>query len=246
MRLKFPAGALIALALLIPAAPAAAQSPSPWLNAACQGVERKVYKDIRELVTIDLDTATVAQVRVLAYQILEAAGKDKLPHLKDALQEPLNGTSEELRAFLKSDVYTAWSVALRISVNQTMTGAGAYVKEAAQKALDTESVDAYLAYLNHGLYAARSTDCAVQPTPTPSATSSATPIATPSATTSTTTTVAPTPTSSTSPVAAGGDGGGLPLTGANTATVAGLGAVLLLLGGAGYVIGRRRRARFVA
>ncbi|MEU8329363.1 LPXTG cell wall anchor domain-containing protein [Micromonospora sp. NPDC048839] len=254
MRLKFPAGALIALALLVPAAPAAAQAGSPGSSATCQTVERKVYKDIRELVTIDLDTATVVQVRVLASQILAAAGKDKLPTLEDALQKPLDGTSAELRAFLKSNVYTAWSVALRIAVNQTMTDAGANVKEAAQKTLGTDSVDTYLAYLNNGLYAARAADCASQPTPTPSATSSVTPIATPSATTtatpsattSATTTVAPTPTSSASGAAAGGDGGGLPVTGANTMIVASVGAALLLLGGAGYLIGRRRRARFVA
>jgi LPXTG-motif cell wall-anchored protein len=36
------------------------------------------------------------------------------------------------------------------------------------------------------------------------------------------------------------------VTGADAATVAGVGGTLLLLGGAGYVIGRRRRSRFVA
>ncbi|MGN9811870.1 LPXTG cell wall anchor domain-containing protein [Micromonospora sp. BQ11] len=43
-----------------------------------------------------------------------------------------------------------------------------------------------------------------------------------------------------------GDGGSLPITGANTALVAGLGAVLLAAGGAGFVVARRRRTRFVA
>ncbi|MGC4852200.1 hypothetical protein ACLQ24_02105 [Micromonospora sp. DT4] len=33
-----------------------------------------------------------------------------------------------------------------------MTGAGPNVKEAAQKTLDSEAVDPYLAYLNEGLY----------------------------------------------------------------------------------------------
>lgn len=66
MRWKVPAGVLMALALLIPAAPAVAQTDLPGLNEACQTVERKVYKDIRELVTIDLDTATNVEVRVLA------------------------------------------------------------------------------------------------------------------------------------------------------------------------------------
>ncbi|MBM0275068.1 LPXTG cell wall anchor domain-containing protein [Micromonospora tarensis] len=240
MRWKFPAGALIALALFIPAAPAAAQAASPGLNAACQTVERKVYTDIRELVTIDLDTATTVQVRVLAAQILATANKESLPVLPDAIQDKLDGTSDELRAFLKSDVQNAWSVALRISVVQTLTDAGPNVKEAAQKVLDAPSIDTYLAYLNNGLYEARALDCASQPTPTPSAT------ATPSATPSGTPTVAPTATPSVSSGAAGGNGGGLPVTGANTLTVAGLGAALLLLGGAGYVIGRRRRSRFVA
>ncbi|MFC8615346.1 LPXTG cell wall anchor domain-containing protein [Micromonospora purpureochromogenes] len=75
-----------------------------------------------------------------------------------------------------------------------------------------------------------------EPTPTP------TPTATPSATT----TVAPTPASSASPGAPGGEGGGLPVTGAGTATLAGVGGALLLLGGLGYLTARRRRTRFVA
>ncbi|MEV1142598.1 LPXTG cell wall anchor domain-containing protein [Micromonospora sp. NPDC049799] len=43
-----------------------------------------------------------------------------------------------------------------------------------------------------------------------------------------------------------GGGGSLPITGANSALVAGLGAVLLAAGGAGFVVARRRRTRFVA
>lgn len=234
MRWKIPAGALMALVFLIPAAPAVAQTESPGLNEACQTVERKVYKDIRELVTIDLDTATNVEVRVLANQILAAANADSLPILPRVIQERLDGTADDLRAFLKADVQNAWSTDLRITVVRTLTGAGANVKAAAQKVLDDGAIDAYLAYLNNGLYAARALDCASQPTPTPSATPSAT------------TTVAPTPASSASPSAPGGEGGGLPVTGANTATVAGIGGALLLLGGAGYLIGRRRRSRFVA
>ncbi|WP_328652439.1 LPXTG cell wall anchor domain-containing protein [Micromonospora sp. NBC_00330] len=238
MRWKFPAGALLALAFLIPAAPAVAHIESPGLNEACQTVERKVYKDIRELVTIDLDTATDQEVRVLAAQILSAANADELPVLPGAIQDALKGTEDELRAFLKTGVQNAWSVALRISVVRTLTDAGTNVEAAAQKVLGEATVDAYLAYLNDGLYAARELDCASQPTPTP--TSQPTPSAT---------TVAPTLTVSASPGAPGGEGGeggGLPVTGADTATVAGIGSVLLLLGGAGYLIGRRRRSRFVA
>jgi LPXTG-motif cell wall-anchored protein len=253
MRWKIPAGALVALAFLIPAAPAVAQAQSPGLNAACQTVERKVYKDIRKLVTIDLNTATDSQMRGLVVVLLDEAREEKLPGLPDILQQRVRGgTPEELRDFLKTlvgqdghgapDLQKLWLTDLRITVGQTMTGAGANVKAAAQKVLDEEAVDAYLAYLNDGLYAARALDCASQPTATPTSQPTATPTATPSATT----TVVPTPASSTTAGAAGGDGGGLPVTGAQTATVAGIGGALLLLGGAVYVIGRRRRARFVA
>ncbi|MET7667771.1 LPXTG cell wall anchor domain-containing protein [Micromonospora luteifusca] len=247
MQWKVPAGALVALAFLIPAAPAMAQVESPGLNAACQTVERKVYKDIRELVTIDLDTATTAQLRVLANQILAEAHANSFPVLSDVVQKRLDGTTDDLRAFLKSGVQNAWLTDLRISVVRTLTGAGPNVKAATQKVLDAGAIDGYLAYLNNGLYAARELDCASQPTP--SATPSATPRASPSATPSATTTVAPTPTSSASlgaPGGEGGEGGGLPVTGAETATVASIGGALLLLGGAGFLIGRRRRSRFVA
>ncbi|WP_250030095.1 hypothetical protein [Paractinoplanes maris] len=44
----------------------------------------------------------------------------------------------------------------------------------------------------------------------------------------------------------GGSGGGLALTGSNTALVAGGGLVLLLAGAGGYLITRRRRTKFVA
>ncbi|MET8906414.1 LPXTG cell wall anchor domain-containing protein [Micromonospora sp. NPDC004551] len=242
MRWSIPAGVLVALAFLIPAAPAVAQIESPGLNEACQTVERKVYKDIRELVTIDLDTATNVEVRVLANQILAAAKADALPILPRVLQERLDGTADDLRAFLKADVQNAWSTDLRITVVRTLTGAGANVKAAAQKVLDDGAIDAFLTYLNNGLYDARALDCASQPTVPPTSEPTATPSATPSATT----TVAPTPVSSASPDAPGGEGGGLPVTGADTATVAGIGGALLLLGGAGYLIGRRRRSRFVA
>ncbi|MFI7543743.1 LPXTG cell wall anchor domain-containing protein [Actinoplanes sp. NPDC049599] len=234
MRREMSAGVLLALVLLIPAAPAAAQAETPGLDAACQTVERKLYKDIRELVTIDLDTATDVEVRVVANQILAAVKADSLPLLPRVMQERLDGTADDLRAFLKKGMQSAWTTGLRISVGRTMTGAGANVDAAAQKVLDKGTIDAYLTYLNEGLYAARALDCASQPTPTTSATPSATP------------TTAPVPTPSAGPDTPGGNGGGLPLTGADAATVAGVGGALLLLGGAGYLIGRRRRSRFVA
>ncbi|WP_422737564.1 LPXTG cell wall anchor domain-containing protein [Micromonospora sp. WMMD729] len=240
MRGKIPAGIAIALAFMVPAAPAMAQSASPGLDQNCQTIERKSFKDIRELFTIDLDTATTTQLRVLTAQILHYADTEGLPTLPDVIQEPLNGTSDDLRAWLKTDAQKVWAVDLRISVVRTLTAAGPKVKEATQKTLDEASVDGYLAYLNDGLYAARALDCASEPTPT----ATATPTSQPTPTASATSTVAPTAATSTSPVAGGG--GGLPVTGADTATVAGIGGALLLVGGASFVIARRRRARFVA
>jgi LPXTG-motif cell wall-anchored protein len=225
----------MALAFLVPAAPAVAQTGPPGLNESCQTVERKVFTDIRELLgTIDLDTATDTEVRIVANRIMSATKTDSVPVVPRELQERLDGTADDLRAFLKAGIQKAWSVDLRISVGRTITRSGAHVKAAAQKALNAGAIDAYLAYLNDGLYAARALDCASQPTATPSVTPSAT------------TTVTPIPTPSTSLGTPGGDGGGLPVTGADTGTVAGIGAALLLLGGAGYLIGRRRRSRFVA
>ncbi|GAB3068998.1 ALF repeat-containing protein [Micromonospora schwarzwaldensis] len=247
MRMKLSAGVVIALTFLIPAAPAAAQAQAPGLDPACQTVERKVYQDIRELITIDLDTATNAELRLLAYRLLAEAKAESLPVLPKAIEDRLNGTADDLRAFLKSSVQTAWQTALRVKTVQTLTGAGPNVRAATQKALDDGSIDVLLAYLNTGLYDARALDCAAQPTPTVTATVRPTPTA--SATPSASATVVPTAAPSVSPGAPGGEGGeggGLPVTGSDTATVAGIGGALLLLGGVGYVIGRRRRARFVA
>jgi LPXTG-motif cell wall-anchored protein len=242
MRWKLSAGVLVALAFLIPAAPAMARTGSPGLNESCQTVERTVYKDVRQLVTIDLDTATNVELRILANQILSVASAESLPVLTQAVQERLDGTTDDLRKFLKTDLRNAWTTDLRISVLRTLTGAGANVKAAAQKVLDDGDIDAYLAYLNDGLYAARALDCASQSSPTPSVTPSVTASVTPSATT----TAAAIPTSSVGPGASGGQGGGLAVTGSDTATAATIGGALLVMGGAGYVIGRRRRSRFVA
>jgi len=238
MRRKISAGVLMALVLLVPAAPAAAQAEAPGPNAACQTVERKLYKDIRELVTVDLDTANETEIRVVALRILSVARDESLPVLPRAIQERLDGTLEDLRAFLKQGMQNAWTIDLRVSVDQTVSGSGPNVRAAAQKVLDDGTIDAFLAYLNEGLYAARALDCASQPTPTKSPTASPTP------------TAAPAPASSTSSAAStdapGGQGGGLPVTGADIETVAGAGGALLLIGGAGYLTARRRRSRFVA
>ncbi|WP_430789485.1 LPXTG cell wall anchor domain-containing protein [Actinoplanes sp. G11-F43] len=248
MRRTIPAGALLALALLIPTAPAAAaQADKPGLDAACQTVERKLFTDIRKLVTIDLDTATVAEVRITAFRVLDAAETDSLYGLPDATQKALGGTDEDLRAFLGKGMLSTWTHDLRISVGQTLKDAGADVEKAAQKTLDDGSIDAALAYLNDGLWAARELDCAAQPSPSASVSASASPGA--SVTPSATTTGTAGPSATTTPgggTGEGGEGGGLPVTGAAAGTVAGVGGALLVLGGAGFLIGRRRRARFEA
>lgn len=74
MRWKIPAGIVLALALLIPAAPAAAHDASSGLDATtCQAV---VYADVRELVTIDLDTASDTEVPYLNHGLYFARALD--------------------------------------------------------------------------------------------------------------------------------------------------------------------------
>ncbi|BEL10280.1 hypothetical protein Q0Z83_084710 [Actinoplanes sichuanensis] len=239
MRQKISAGVVLTLALLIPAAPAVAQAAAPGLDASCQTVERKLYTDIRTRITIDLDTATDTEVRVLANQLLSVAKTESLGVLAEAIQQKLDLVDKpaEVREFLKSSVQNAWKVSLRIAVGQTMTKTDSNVNVAATKALDDGGIDATLAYLNEGLYAARELDCKAQPSTSPSVTPSATPTASASATPGTT---------PDGEDEGDGEDGGLPVTGTDTGMVAGIGGALLLLGGAGYLIGRRRRARFEA
>jgi outer membrane protein TolC len=109
MRWKMTVGVLVALAFLVPAAPAMAQTGPTGLNEACQTVERKVYKDIRTLVTIDLDTATDVELRVLANQILAAAKADTLPVLSGAVQARLDGTAEKKRSTPEASMPT-WPI----------------------------------------------------------------------------------------------------------------------------------------
>ncbi|WP_342750451.1 ALF repeat-containing protein [Pseudosporangium ferrugineum] len=222
-------------------------------NKACQTVERKVYKDIREMLAIDLDAATDTELQILAAQLLTVAKAASLPILPGEIEEVLRDPEGDLRAFLKTGAKQAWTTDLRISVVRTLTNAGTNLKAAAQKALDTATIDAYLAYLNDGQYVARELDCAAQPTP--SVTPTATATATPAPTATATATPAPTASASTPGTAGGGgegtstdkdEDGGLPVTGADTALVASIGGTLLLLGTTGYLIGRRRRSRFVA
>ena len=76
------------------------------------------------------------------------------------------------------------------------------------------------------------------PAPSPSATPSATPTPEPSGSSATTSPTA-------LPTEDGGSGGGMPVTGPQSATMAGVGAALLLIGGVGYLVARRR-TRFEA
>lgn len=232
MRWSVPACVLMALAFLVPAAQAVAEPGSPVLNQACQPVERKVYKDIRELVTIDLDTASDIDVRVLANQILSVARAESLTGLPARIQERLDGTAADLRAFLKTNLVKAWSTDLRVAVAQTLTGAGPHVNAAAQTALDEGTIDGYLAYLNDGLYVARALDCA-SASPSPSTSASTSPSPSASASTSASASV-----SASSSAAAAGT---LPTTGANSGLLALGGAVLILFGSGVVLVARRFR-----
>ncbi len=157
MRWKISAGVLLVFALLVPTSSAMAQTRSPSVNqATCQVI---LYTDIRELVTIDLDTASDLDVRMLANQILARARAEALTGLPGRLNDLLrNGTPGDIRAFLKTGMWTVWAIDLRIAVNQTMPGASDTVRAAAQEALDNGSVDAFLGYLNRGLYLALAQD----------------------------------------------------------------------------------------
>ncbi|MFG1842832.1 ALF repeat-containing protein [Micromonospora sp. NPDC049175] len=156
MRLKIAAGVLLALAFLAPATSAVAQTRSTVLTeTSCQAT---VYTDIRELVTVDLDTASDTEVRVLANQIMAAAVRDSLTTLPGRIQAGLDGTADDLRAFLKTGLRISWTTDLRIAANRTMPNAGDNVRAAAQVALDNGTIDALLTYLNHGLYIARALD----------------------------------------------------------------------------------------
>jgi len=157
MRWKISASVLVVLALLVPTSSATAQNRSPSVDqATCQVV---LYTDIRELVTIDLDNASDLDVRVLANQILARARVDALTGLPGRLDGLLrNGAPGDIRAFLKAGMWTVWTMDLRIAVNQTMTGASDTVRAAAQEALDNGTVDAFIGYLNRGLYLALAQD----------------------------------------------------------------------------------------
>jgi LPXTG-motif cell wall-anchored protein len=116
---------------------------------------------------------------------------------------------------------TVWATDLRVAVNQTMTGAGAKVKAAGQEVLDEGTIDAFLAYLNNGLYVARGLDCASEQasastSPSPSASASAS-VSSPAAVAST-----------------------LPITGANTSVLV-LGGAVLILCGIGVLLVARSR-----
>jgi len=163
MRWKIPACLLLVLALVIPASPAVAQPGSGTAETTCQAVE---YTDVRELFVIDVDTASDLEIRVLANQISSVARAESLTLLYGAVQERLRfGTPEEIREFLRADWRIHWTMDLRGTVLRVKgdPAAGANVRAAAQAALNDGSVDAFLTFLNHGLYVARAQDAGWSP-----------------------------------------------------------------------------------
>src|SRR3569833_1539066 len=134
MRWKVPAGALLVMALLMPATSALARTGSPApAQAACRTV---VYEDVRELVTIDVATASDTEVRLLANQVLAVAVAESLTTLPGRLQALLGGPAADLRACVGTGLLPMWSRDLRVAVNQTMVNAGSHVAAAGQAALD--------------------------------------------------------------------------------------------------------------
>jgi hypothetical protein len=100
-------------------------------------------------------------VRVQAGQILTVANAEALTTTADAIQQELSAAPDDLRTFLKGQVLTVWATDLRIAVDRSLASGGTNVKAAAQAALDGETVDTYLPFLNDGLYLARARDCAL-------------------------------------------------------------------------------------
>jgi hypothetical protein len=136
------------------------QNDGRYLARAADAGTLKLFADLRSLVTIDLDTASDTEVRLLANQLQAEAKAEKLTTLPGRLQTALDGTPENLRAYLKSGWLTSWTIDLRVAVNQAMSAGGPNVKAAAQVVLDDGTKDVFLAFLNHGLYVARAQDCA--------------------------------------------------------------------------------------
>ncbi|GAA3278105.1 hypothetical protein GCM10020218_027780 [Dactylosporangium vinaceum] len=96
----------------------------------------------------------------MANQILARAQAEKLTVLRGAgSRTRLDGAPADLRAFLKHGVLQGWAVDLLLRINQAMAAGGPSVRAAAQVALDTNALDASLAFLDHGLYLARAQDC---------------------------------------------------------------------------------------
>jgi hypothetical protein len=77
------------------------------------------------------------------------------------LQQLLDGTADDLRTFLQTQLHNAWTTDLRIAVARTLPNAGTNVRAAANQTLDHGTTDTYLTYLNDGLYVARALDCAL-------------------------------------------------------------------------------------
>ena len=159
MRWKIPACVLLVLALLVPATSAVAQTGSAApAETTCQAVE---YTDVREFFVIDVETASNLEIRMLANQISAVARAESLFDLYASVQRQLrSGTPDEIRDYLRGTWRVAWTIDLRGWVNRVLgnPASGAHVRAAAQAALDDGSVDAFLNFLNHGLYVARALD----------------------------------------------------------------------------------------
>lgn len=163
MRWKIPIGVLSVIALLIPAPSAVAQTGSRLDEATCQEV---VYTDIRELFTIDVDTASDIEVRMLVGRIDSVARAELLVDLHAAAQSVLTGDDPgELREFLRTTWRIAWAIDLRITVGRVHSDpdSGPIVRAAANDVLrNGETLDDFLTFLNHGLYVARALDACEQ------------------------------------------------------------------------------------
>ncbi|MGC4815812.1 ALF repeat-containing protein, partial [Micromonospora sp. DT228] len=90
-----------------------------YIARALDAGSLKLFADIRELVAVDLDTASDTEVRVLANQIMAAAVRDSLTTLPGRIQAGLDGTADDLRAFLKTGLRVSWTTDLRIAANRT-------------------------------------------------------------------------------------------------------------------------------
>ncbi|MEU8079284.1 LPXTG cell wall anchor domain-containing protein [Catellatospora citrea] len=266
MRWKVLAGAVVALAWLAPAVPAAANEPAQiGLSQACELARPMSYPDLEPLLDVDVDAMTDGEVRVKVNQVLSAS-KDIYALVTVAAQDALDGRKEgpekDTRDFLTSVAQSRWYTDVRLLTNQTMAAGGPAVKEAANKVLGDDTIAAMLGYLNEGQHAARAQDYRDLVT---EAKRTGGPEVGKAATTALAGTfedlrvflcsgwraahnkdqaaVTPSPKPTPTPAQTVTPGGPtLPVTGSNTMVLLIVGASLVVCGAAGVVLARRRRA----